>query len=223
MAKISVSEKEECVLRYRSGESASVLAQEYSITTISIYRWNELYDGSATSLEPKSSVPKTRHPKQMPVEEEQRIIQIVTANPQITDMQLSKLLGTGRNPTALHRKREKLLGKRIIYYKYDYSTLFSRQKVDEINRADLSQATMPNEFYVIEVVPNLFLEVNETHNPVSVTPYLTVALKFDTKTAAQRFLTTLLSDDMLWHPCIKFISSKEYNQSCLTMKTEEKN
>ncbi len=36
----------------------------------------------------------------MPVEEEQRIIQIVTANPQITDMQLSKLLGTGRNPTT---------------------------------------------------------------------------------------------------------------------------
>lgn len=210
MSKLSLKEKEQCVLRYRNGESACKLAREYSVTAISIYRWNELYDGSIISLEPKSSVPKTRHPKQMPIEEEQRLIEIVTANPQITDIQLSKLLGTNRHPSALHHKREKLLGKRIIYYKYDYATLFSKQKVDDINLADLTQNILPKEFYVIEVVPDLFLQINETRNPVSITPYLTVALKFKSKEEAAAFLQTLISDDMRWRPQIKYINGAPY-------------
>ncbi len=213
MAKLSSKEKEQCVIRYRNGESAYQLAQEYSTTAISIYRWNELYDGTIISLEPKSSIPKTRHPKQMPIEEEQRLIEIVTANPQITDIQLSKLLGTNRHPSALHHKREKLLGKRTIYYKYDYATLFSKQKVDDINLADLTQNTLPKEFFVIEVVPNLFLQINDTRNPVSITPYLTVALKFKSQEEANSFLQTLISDDMRWLPNIKYINGDLYEKN----------
>lgn len=213
MSKLSSREKEQCVIRYRNGESAYNLAQEYSTTAVSIYRWNELYDGSVISLEPKSSAPKTRHPKQMPIDEERRLIEIVTANPQITDIQLSRLLGTNRHPNALYHKREKLLGKRVIYYKYDYSTLFSKQKVDDINLSDLSQNIMSNEFYVIEVVPDLFLQKNEIHNPVSVTPYLTVALKFQTEKEANDFLQTLISDDMRWQPNIRYIRGEIHEKN----------
>lgn len=205
MSRLTPYEKEQCVLRYRQGEDIDTLGQEYAINVASIYRWHKLYDGTTKSLEPKSSVPKTRHPKQLPVEEEQRIIEIVTANPQITDKQLSVLLGTNRNPSALHRKREKLLGKRTIYYKYDYATLFSKCRVDDINNADMAQGIMPSEFYVIEVVENLFLQIMAGHNPVSVTPYLTLAIKFETLVKAEKFVQTLNSNDMRWKPKIKHI------------------
>ena len=209
MSKLTPEEKEQCVLRYQSGENIDALGEEYSINVASIYRWQRVYDGTTKSLEPKSSVPKTRHPKQMPLEEEQRIIEIVSANPQITDKQLSILLGTNRNVGALHRKRERLLGKRIIYYKYDYATLSSKSRVDDINHSDLTQGLMPNEFFVIEVVDGLFLQVNSGSNPVCVTPYFTLALKFDTKENAEKFLATLISEDMRWIPKIKYVNSNE--------------
>lgn len=205
MSKLTPEEKEQCILRYQRGENIDALAEEYSINVGSIYRWQRIYDGTPKSLESKSSIPKTRHPKQMPIEEEQRIIEIVTANPQITDKQLSILLGTNRNVGALHRKRERLLGKRIIYYKYDYATLFSKSKVDDINHSDLTQGLMPNEFFVIEVVDGLFLQVNSGSNPVSITPYYTLALKFNTKESAERFVSTLIVEDMRWVPNIKHI------------------
>lgn len=85
MAKLTPTQKEQCALRYRQGEDIYNLGQEFDIDIRSIYRWHKLYDGTQKSLEPKSSVPLTRHPKQMPVEEERRIVEIVTANPQITD------------------------------------------------------------------------------------------------------------------------------------------
>lgn len=209
MSKLSTTQKEQCVIRYRNGESVYALMQEYATSNVSIYRWDRMYDGTAESLEPKSSAPKTRHPKQMPIDEEQRIVEIVTSNPQITDMQLSKLLGTNRSPAVLHRKREKLLGKRTIHYKYDYATLFSEQQVDEINTADLTQGILPNDFYVIEVVSDLFLQVNETHNPASITPYLTVALKFEKQEDAQEFVQTLISDNMRWVPKIRHIVAEQ--------------
>lgn len=210
MAKLTPTQKEQCVLRYRQGEDSDNLGQEFDIDIRSIYRWNKLYDGTQKSLEPKSSVPLTRHPKQMPVEEEQRIVEIVTANPQITDRQLSVMLETNRNVGALHRKREKLLGKRIIYYKYDYATLFSKSKVDDINKSDMGQGVMPNDFYVIEVVADLFLQLTLGHNPVSVTPYLTLSLKFEVQSEAEAFRETLISDDMRWSPTVRHICKDEY-------------
>lgn len=209
MSKLTPEEKEQCVLRYHSGENIDALAEEFSINVASIYRWQRVYDGTTKSLEAKSSVPKTRHPKQMPIEEEQRIIEIVTANPQITDKQLSVMLGTNRNLGALHRKREKLLGKRIIFYKYDYSTLFSKSRVYDINHSDLTQGIMPNEFFVIEVVDGLYLQINSGSNPVSITPYYTLALKFETQEAAEIFKATLISEDMMWVPKIKYVSNKD--------------
>lgn len=209
MSKLTPKEKEQCVLRYHRGENIDALAEEYSVNVGSIYRWQRVYDGTTKSLEPKSSIPKTRHPKQMPIEEERRIIEIVTANPQITDRQLSVILGTKRNPGALHRKREKLLGKRIIFYKYDYATLFSQSRVEDINHSDLTQGIMPNEFFVIEVVDGLFLQVTSGSNPVSVTPYYTLALKFETKEAAEKFKVTLISEDMKWLPKIKYVTNKD--------------
>lgn len=209
MAKLTPTQKEQCVLRYRQGENIDNLGQEFEIDIRSIYRWHKIYDGTQKSLEPKSSVPLTRHPKQMPIEEEQRIIEIVTANTQITDRQLSEMLGTNRNVGALHRKREKLLGKRIIYYKYDYATLFSKSKVDDINKSDMGQGVMPNDFYVIEVVADLFLQITMGHNPVSVTPYLTLSLKFETLSEAEAFREKLISDGMRWMPKVRYISKEK--------------
>ena len=120
------------------------------------------------------------------------------------------MLGTNRNVGALHRKREKLLGKRIIYYKYDYATLFAKSKVDDINKSDMGQGLMPNDFYVIEVVPDLFLQLTMGHNPVSVTPYLTLSLKFEMLSEAEAFRETLISDNMRWSPTVRHICKDKY-------------
>lgn len=200
---LNVKEKEMCVLRYRNGENIDKLANEYSIHVRTIYGWHKLYDGTIESITPKSTVPPGRHPRRMPEEEERRIIEIVSKNPQITDRQLAEQLGTNRNPSALHRKREQLVGKRTIYHKYDYACLFSRKKVNNINSADILEESMPNEFYVIEVVPNLFLRVKENCNPICVSPYITTALKFKTRDEAENFIETIKSDDMLWIPSIR--------------------
>ncbi len=76
------------------------------------------------------------HPKKMPFEEEQQLLKIVDKNPNISDRELAELLETKRNPAFLYRKREKLLGKRKISYKNDYSTFFNTDKIIQLNQSD---------------------------------------------------------------------------------------
>ncbi len=198
--KLTAAKKEECVLRYKNGEHINLLAQEYQVSERSIFRWLELYDGTVESLQNKSCVPHTPHPNQMPPDEEQRLIEIVTANPNISDQRLSELLGTNRATATLFRKREKLFGKRSYAYKYDFATIFDKGKVAENNREDAMRGIIPNHFYAIEVLPDLYLRQNDGKYPVCLTPYYSVALQFENETIAIEFLQSLMSPGMRWTP-----------------------
>ena len=111
---LSAEEKEECVVRYKSGESIQALAKEFNVTERSIYRWCKKYDGTTESLRNRMPISSTPHPNKMPEWEEQLLIEIVKSNPNITNLELAKKLGTGRNQASLQRKREKIFGKRSI-------------------------------------------------------------------------------------------------------------
>lgn len=197
---LSAKEKEECVVRYKGGESIQALSKEYDVTERSIRRWCSKYDGTTESLENGSHIPLTPHPNKMPEWEEQLLIKIVKSNPNITNKALAEKLGTGRNPAALHRKREKLFGKRTILHKYDYSIIFNKEAVDEINRNDALQGNIPNVFFTISVIPDLYLRINQGHYPVCITPYLSVAVKFQTFDEANNTIRMLLSNNMRWKP-----------------------
>lgn len=195
---LSAKEKEECVVRYKNGESIQAISKEYDISERSIRRWCSKYDGTTESLKNKPHIPLTPHPNKMPEWEEQLLIKIVQSNPNITNQLLAEKLGTGRNPSALHRKREKLLGKRNILHKYDYSVIFKKEDVDEINKTDAFQGNIPNMFFTISVLPDLYLRINQGHYPVCITPYFSVAVKFQTLEEANNTIKKLISDNMRW-------------------------
>lgn len=197
---LSAKEKEECIVRYKGGESIRKLSKEYNVTARSIWRWCSKYDGTTESLENGSPVPLTPHPNKMPEWEEHLLIKIVKSNPNITNQALAEKLGTNRNPTALHRKREKLLGKRNIIHKYDYSVIFSKEAVDEINQNDALQGNIPNVFFTISVLPDLYLRINPGNYPVCLTPYFSVAIKFQTLNEANNMIMNLTSENMRWEP-----------------------
>lgn len=205
--RFSASEREACVLRIKNGEPIQLIAQEIQATESTIYRWIRKYDGTTESLKSGSSVPHTPHPKTMPKEEEERLIAIVTENPYITDKKLSELLGTNRSPAVLYRKRAKLFGERKrTAYKYDFATMFDESKVNAINLMDADQGIIPKEFYVIETVEGLYIRMDEGHYPACLTPYFTVAVKFQTEAEADEFCQTLLFEGMRWRPhtrCVK--------------------
>ena len=192
--------KEECVVRYKSGEAIKVLSKEYNVTERTIYRWYSKYDGTTESLDNGSHIPLTPHPNKMPDWEEELLIKILKRNPNITNRALSEELGTGRNPAALHRKREKLFGKRNILHKYDYSVIFNKEAVDEINKNDALQGSIPNGFFTINVLPDLYLRINPGNYPVCLTPYFSVAIKFQTLKDAQIMINNLTSNNMRWKP-----------------------
>lgn len=198
--RLETKRKEECVLRYKKGESIERLEQEYGVSGRSIFRWLELYDGTMESLENKSCRPLTPHPNQMPPEEEQRLIEIVKANPNISDQRLSELLGTNRPTATLYRKREKIFGKRRYAYKYDYSTIFNKEKVDANNREDAMRGIIPERFFTIEVLPDLYLRQNDGSYPVCITPYFSVALRYESRDEALKLVETLRQENMRWIP-----------------------
>ncbi len=200
--KLTAEQKEECILRYKNGEDIQTLAQEYQVSDRSIFRWLDVYDGTVESLQTKSCKPHTPHPNQMPPEEEQRLIEIVKANPNISDKRLSELLGTNRPTATLFRKREKLFGKRGYAYKFDYATIFDKSKVDAHNYEDAMRGTLPKHFYVIEVLPDLYLRQNDGNYPVSITPYFSIALKFESEKNAGDLLKTFIFDKMRWNPMV---------------------
>ena len=136
----------------------------------------------------------------MPEWEERLLIKIVKSNPNITNQALAEKLGTGRNPAALHRKREKLFGKRNILHKYDYSVIFNKEAVDEINRTDALQGNIPNVFFTISVLPDLYLRLNQGNHPVCLTPYFSIAIKFKTFKEAEYTAKNLKSSNMRWKP-----------------------
>lgn len=207
--RLNAKQKEECVLRYKKGEHIEKLAKEYETSERSIFRWLDVYDGTIDSLENKSCRPHSPHPNQMPPEEEQRLIEIVKANPNISDQRLSELLGTNRPTATLFRKREKIFGKRGYAYKHDYATIFDKNKVDANNREDVMRGIIPKHFYAIEVLPDLFLRQNDGNYPVCITPYFSVALRFETKDEAVELLKTLQQENMRWIP--KVTEIKEGN------------
>lgn len=200
--KLSAEEKAECVIRIKNGERISDLAKEYKISERSIRRWKEKYDGSIHSLENKPSVPLTPHPKKMPEIEEQKLIEIIKANPNISNKDLSIALGTGRDAAFLSKKREKLLGKREIHYKYDYATIFNKQAVDEINKSDALKEKMPSVFFTISILPDLYIQICKNKNPVCITPYISVAIKFETREEANRMIHRITSSHTRWKPKI---------------------
>jgi transposase len=201
---LPIEKKEECVLRYKKGESLKVLEIEYHITRTTIYRWAKQYNGTLSSLDPKLSRKNMNHPKKMPFEEEQLLLKIVDSNPNISDRELAELLGTKRNPAFLYRKRKKLLGKRIISYKNDYRTFFNADKIIEINQSDYKRGVLPDTFYIIEILNNLYLQKSISGNPVSITPYFSMCLQFPTTQHAYEFIKSLeASNKSNWAPTIR--------------------
>lgn len=197
---LSAKEKENCVVRYKAGESIQAISKEYDVTERSIRRWCSKYDGTTESLKNGSHVPLSPHPNKMPEWEEHLLIKIVKSNPNITNKALAEKLGTGRNPAALHRKREKLLGKRNILHKYDYSVIFKKESVDKINQCDAQQDNIPNVFFTIRVLPDLYLRINPGNYPVCLTPYFSIAVKFQTLKEANDMIKNLMSENMRWKP-----------------------
>ena len=63
---LSAKEKEECIVRYKGGESIHKLSKEYNVTARSIWRWCSKHDGTTESLKNGSPVPLTPHPNKMP-------------------------------------------------------------------------------------------------------------------------------------------------------------
>ena len=197
---LSAEEKEECVVRYKSGESIQALAKEFNVTERSIYRWCKKYDGTTESLRNRMPISSTPHPNKMPEWEEQLLIEIVKSNPNITNLELAKKLGTGRNRASLQRKREKIFGKRSILHKYNYSVIFNKEAVDKINQNDVSQGNIPNSFFTISILPDLYLRANKGNYPVCITPYFSIAIKFQTEEEANDMISNLLSENMRWIP-----------------------
>lgn len=195
--------KEECVLRYQGGETPSSLCEEYGISERTFYRWVELYDGTLESLGNKSSRPHSPHPNEMTPEEVALMISIVEENPYISNRELAEKIGTGRNPMSFSRKREKYFGKRSSAYKYDYATIFKQEEVARLNEMDAARGEIPFEFFVIEVLPDLYLRENEGRYPVCITPYFTVALKFEQLKDAKLFLKNCKSENMRWKPKVR--------------------
>lgn len=197
--------KEECVLRYKNGETPKSLCNEYGIAERTFYRWVELYDGTRESLKNKSSRPHSPHPNEMTPEEVRLMIAIVTENPHISNRELAERIGTGRTPTSFSRKREKYFGKRTTAFKYDFATIFKKDEVDRLNEMDAARGDIPFDFYAIEVLPDLYLRENEGHYPVCITPYFTVAVKFENLKDAKSFLKLCKSDNMRWKPKVRHI------------------
>lgn len=191
----SAQVKEECITRFQRGEDCDTLCREYGVSERTLYRWLAAYDGTRESLANKSSKPHSPHPKEMTPEEVRLMIEIVRENPHITNRELAEKIGTGRNPTSYSRKREKYFGKRKTAYKYDYATLFRREEIDALNATDAARGDIPSDFYAIEAYSGLYLRENDGHYPVCVTPYFSVALKFDTLREAEAFVQSLHVED----------------------------
>ena len=85
----------------------ALVSQQYHCSERTLYRWRRKYNGTIQSLKNGSPKPLTPNPKTMPDWEKEKLIEIVTENPNISDRELSRMLGTNRNPAALYRKREK--------------------------------------------------------------------------------------------------------------------
>lgn len=202
---LSIYDKEQCVLRHQNGTPLKTLEAEYHVSRVTIYRWTKQYDGTISSLEPKLSRKSIKHPKAMSLDEEKKLLKIVQQNPNITNRELSALLGTNRNPAFLHRKREKLLEKREIAHKNDYKTLFNNDKLSQINENDYYKQIIPEKFFVIEITNNLYLAKRVSRSPISITPYFSMCLQFPSPQSASAFLESLGEIKVEYTPKIRRI------------------
>ena len=85
-------------------------------------------------------------------------------------------------------------------YKHDYSVIFNKEAVDEINQNDALQVNIPNVFFTIIVLTGLYLRINPGNYPVCLTPYFSVAIKFQTLKEANSMIKNLISNNMRWKP-----------------------
>lgn len=100
------------VATYRNCKDVQYVCRKYHISRISLWRWDNMYDGTVESLMDKSHRPKTRHPKSHTNAEIRWIRNYVRRNPKITLNELWYKLkrekGYTKTPTALYRIMRRL-------------------------------------------------------------------------------------------------------------------
>ena len=200
VSSLSIYEREQCVLSYKKGARTSDIVKKYNISRETLRRWVKRYDGTASSLQPKLSRKNINHPNKMSVEEERRLREIVENNPNITNKKLSELLGTKRDPSFLHRKREKLFGKRIVLFKRNIDTFFNDSEIESINVNDYESGKIGETVYVIEVEKSLYLMRSSCGAPVGATPYFSASVQFNSLIEAKNFVDTIVKSKSIRKP-----------------------
>ena len=99
--------RENAVKTYRNSGDINYVCRKYHISRISLWRWNNKYDGTKESLMDKSHRPKSKHPKAHTDIEIKWIKDLIKRNPHITLNEiwykLKREKGYTRKPTSLYR------------------------------------------------------------------------------------------------------------------------
>lgn len=139
-------------------------------------------------------------------DEVQNIIDLATNIPNITAKEIIECLGIKRHPVTVKRVREKHLGKIEVKYKNDISTMFSLKEVEKINDKDVYFHKYQYPFYLIEMnAMGIYLGEENGNDPCFLTPYFSMALKFDDYESAKKFIDSL-DNTSKWKLNVKRVS-----------------
>jgi len=181
------------MLKYAEEYGIKNAVTKYKCTEQTIYRWKRKFNGTIESLKDGSSRPLTPHPNALTDEEISAIKENVQQNPYITDGELVKILGTGRNRTVIRKYRDRLFGKQEFAPKSEVRTMFNLTAVEELNKKDIVCDDEYESAYLIEINDSGIYIGKDRNNgyPAYLTIYYAMAMKFKTHKEAQEFLASI--------------------------------
>ena len=196
MAGLYSAEQKLEILRYAERYGEKRASEKYNCTERSIFRWENIYDGSIESLENKYCAPYTPHPNSHTEEEIKNINKILAENPYISHKELYKKLnkecGYNRNIGGLYNylRRHDLLPKPKL--KNDYATMFDSEAVKRINCKFLFNNKVNLPCYIIEINNiGIYIAKESANNPCDLTVYYSTALRFNNKSEAISFIQSI--------------------------------
>ena len=181
------------IIVYSQKNGVQEASKKYGCSIRTIYRWKKRFDGSISSLNDKSCLPKF-NPKAHTSEEIQNIEIVLKQYPYISYKKAYEILknkyGYKRSFGGLYNyiKRHKLVEK--LKSKNEASTIFDSQTVETINRKYIFNNSKALPLYLIEV-NNLGIYLGKNINngyPSFLTVYFNMAMKFKTQEEAIQYI-----------------------------------
>lgn len=184
------------MLEYFKNHSMDKTCEKFDCTQATVYRWRKKYDGTLESLADKSCRPNKPHPSEHTENEIKNIKEVLQKYPYISYKELYQILkneyGYTRHPGGLYNylRRHQMIPE--PKQKSEYPTMFDDIAVKRFNEKFIFENKEKLPLYVIELSNlGIYISNNIGNYPCKLSVYYSVALTFDTKKEAEKFVSSI--------------------------------